>query len=1028
MHRSIGIFLVFLFLISSTIQSPLKAQSTRLANDLQHDFQVAVEFFNSNRFIASQQILNALNSKELSDALKRDVDFYLAITALKLDTKEAFYLADNFKKSHRVYSKMAELDLLLADYQFEHHRFIQALPLYKSIPIKELNQSDKDKYNFRLGYCYFFNNQFDKANIFLYKVKDSKSKYAAAANYYYGHIAYQEKKYATALKAFKQIENHSLFKDIVPYYIVQIAFNQGQYQYVADEAPALFKKVSDKRKPEIAQVLGISLFSLREYSKAIEYLEYYHQEAASDFTRTDYYQLAFAYMKSQKFQQAILYFEKLKIQEDALSQNAFYNVGACYLQMGQKQFAGEAFYRAYQLDFDRRLQEDAMFNFAKVSYELSNDPYNKAIKALLGFISKYPGSERIEEANGYLVNLFLSAKNYKGALAEIELIPNKNNQLLEAYQRITYNRAIELFRDQNYRLALELLNKSVAYNYDKLTHVKANYWLAESYYHLRNYRRAIQILEDLKRNSFSRQLVNYNLIDYTLGYAYFQMDDFAKARPYYNQYIQNSRAGEPKLLDSYLRLADIYFIGKDFENAIANYEKAERISPDYLPYAEYQKAQAYGGKGNFTEKISVLREFTEMGRNFDLTDDALAELGATYLIISHEAEAIQAFSELIKRFPNSPFYRIALLKTGLAYYNLDYRNDALRNLKMVVERFPGTQESSEALVIIRNIYVESNTADEFFAYVKDLPEARVSSSEQDAIMFKTSENVYMKGDCKSAITGFSEYIQKFPGGISIVSARYYRAECLLKANQQSQAAADYLFVIENPNTIFNESALAKLAFVYRNDNQFRKALNAYTELYRMASNNKNRIIAREGQLESFYQLNMHDSTMLVAQEIMRSPDLDEQNYKQAHLYLARAASKTNQMAIAQREYKIVENLLGGNASAEAKYNLSLIQYQLGDYKLAEKMVFELINDYGSYDYWIAKGFILLADVYVKYGNTFQAKHTLQSIIDNQSDTDLIEEAMKKKKAITELEYIEELEKRTEHSQADTIRLEGILIK
>lgn len=1028
MRKSSGLFLFVLFLISSTIQSPIKAQSTGLAGVMQHDFQIAVEFFNSNRFIASQQVLNTLHSEELPEALKRDVDFYLAMTALKLDTKEAFYLADNFKKNYRVYSKMAILDLLLADYQFVHNRFLQALPLYESIPINELNQSDKDKFNFRLGYCYFFNNQFDKANIYLYKVKDSKSEYAATANYYYAHMAYQEKKYATALKAFKQIENHSSFMDIVPYYIVQIAFNQGQYQYVAEEAPALFQKVSDKRKPEIAQVLGISLFSLKEYGKAIEYLEYYHQEAAADFTRTDYYQLAFAYMKSQKFQQAILYFEKLKIEDDALSQNAFYNVGACYLQMDQKQFAGEAFYRAYQLDFDKRLQEDAMFNFAKVSFELSNDPYNKAIKALLGFITKYPDSERIAEANGYLLNLFLSAKNYKGALAEIELIPTKNNQLLEAYQKITYNRAIELFRDQNYRQALELLNKSVSYNYDKLTNVKANYWRAETYYQLKNYKNAILILEDLKRNSFSRQLVNYNLIDYTLGYAYFQMDDFEKAKPCFNQYIQNSRAGEPRLLDSYLRIADIYFIGKEFKMAIASYEKAEKISSNYLPYAVYQKAQAYGGTGNFTEKIRVLKEFTEMGQIFDLTDDALAELGATYLIISHEAEAIQVFTALIKRFPNSPFYRMALLKTGLAYYNLDYRNDALRNLKMVVERFPGTQESKEALVIIRNIYVESNTTDEFFVYVKDLPEARVSSSEQDAIMFKAAENVYMKGDCKSAITGFSEYIQKFPGGISIVSAHYYRAECLLKANLQNQAATDYLYVIENSNTIFNESALSKLAFIYRNSNQYRNALNTYSELYKIASNNKNRIIAREGQLESYYQLNMHDSTMLVAQEILRSPNLDEQNYKQAHLYLARAASKMNQTAIAQREYKIVENLLGGNASAEAKYNLALIQYQLGDYKLAEKMVFELINDYGSYDYWISKGFILLADVYVRYGNTFQAKHTLQSIIDNQTDAELIEEALKKKKAIIELEYIEELEKKNEHSPADTIRLEGILIQ
>ena len=188
------------------------------------------------------------------------------------------------------------------------------------------------------------------------------------------------------------------------------------------------------------------------------------------------------------------------------------------------------------------------------------------------------------------------------------------------------------------------------------------------------------------------------------------------------------------------------------------------------------------------------------------------------------------------------------------------------------------------------------------------------------------------------------------------------------------------------------------------------------------------MIARDGQLESYHQLNMHDSTIFVAQQILRSPDADEQSFKRAHFYLANAAFKIKQMALAQREYKIVEALLGGRASAEAKYYLALIQYQLGDYKNAEKMIFELINDYGSYDYWVAKGFILLADVYVKYGNTFQAKHTLQSIIDNQSNAELINLAKKKKEAILELEYLEELEKQNSAIPADTIRLDNNFIQ
>ncbi|MDA3906924.1 MAG: tetratricopeptide repeat protein [Bacteroidales bacterium] len=1003
------------------------AQTFGLKSDHKSDLHQAIELYKNNRFLAAQKLFSILQTKPLNDAsFERDVDFYSVLTALKLDAKDASNLADEFKKKYSGYSQIAMLEILLADYQFERHYYRQALPLYKSIQIYGLTQSDKDRYNFRLGYCYFFTNQFDKANIYLYNVKDNKSIYSPSATYYYGHIAYQENNYTTALKAFKQIEDNPMFKDIAPYYIVQIAFKQEQYRQVAKDAPGLYNTVSNKRKPEIAQVLGVSLFNLEEYSKAIEYLEFYRKDAGAKFSRADYYQLAFAYMQSKEYQQAIRYFEKIEFQDDALSQNAFYNVGICYLKMNQKQYSGEAFYRACQLTYDNILQEDAMFNFAKISYELSNDPYNKAIKALLEFMTNYPDSERIGEANEYLVNLFLSANNHRGALEEIERIPNKNHQLLAAYQSITYNRAIELFREENYTETRALLEKSANYKYDKLLQLKAKYWLAETYFQLRNYQKAAQILEELKGNPLASQLENNKFINYNIAHAYFQINEFERAKPFFIKYIQNSSAINQRVIDSYLRIADIYFLQKDFPQAIINYEKAESISPNYLLYAVYQKAQAYGGNGDFEEKVRVLNAFIQTGRDFDLSDDAYAELGTTYLLMGRESEAIQTFNNLISRFPNSIFYRMALLKTGIAYYNLDNRTEALRNLKKVAERFLGTQESKEALVIIKNIYVESNTTQEYFIYAKNLPDAQVSSSEQDVIMYRAAENVYIKGDCESALKGFSQYIQKFPTGSYAINAYFYRAECLLKANLISQAKEDYKIVANNPNALYYESALSKLALIFRNEKSFQNALGAYTKLYKIASSDKNREFALEGQLESYHQLKKHDSTMIVAQQILRSPDADEQSYKRAHLYLAKAAFETNQIATAQHEYKIVEGLLGGRASAEAKYHLALIQYQLSDYKLAEKMIFELINDYGSYDYWIGKGFILLADIYVKYGNTFQAKHTLQSIIDNQTDKELINTAIQKKQAILELEYLKELDKQNDARLEDTISSGGNL--
>lgn len=51
------------------------------------------------------------------------------------------------------------------------------------------------------------------------------------------------------------------------------------------------------------------------------------------------------------------------------------------------------------------------------------------------------------------------------------------------------------------------------------------------------------------------------------------------------------------------------------------------------------------------------------------------------------------------------------------------------------------------------------------------------------------------------------------------------------------------------------------------------------------------------------------------------------------------------------------------------------------------MCFDLAKDMPNYDYWVAKTYILLADNYVRLKDNFQAKATLQSIIDNYKGKD-----------------------------------------
>jgi hypothetical protein len=103
------------------------------------------------------------------------------------------------------------------------------------------------------------------------------------------------------------------------------------------------------------------------------------------------------------------------------------------------------------------------------------------------------------------------------------------------------------------------------------------------------------------------------------------------------------------------------------------------------------------------------------------------------------------------------------------------------------------------------------------------------------------------------------------------------------------------------------------------------------------------------------------------------------------------------------EYQYVLKETKNVIAAEAKFNIALIQSQKKDLKKSKKTIFELADNFSAYEYWVAKGYILLADIYLIEKDNFQAKATLQSIIENYEGADLKQIAIDKMKAIIDAE-------------------------
>ena len=87
--------------------------------------------------------------------------------------------------------------------------------------------------------------------------------------------------------------------------------------------------------------------------------------------------------------------------------------------------------------------------------------------------------------------------------------------------------------------------------------------------------------------------------------------------------------------------------------------------------------------------------------------------------------------------------------------------------------------------------------------------------------------------------------------------------------------------------------------------------------------------------------------------------------------------------------------LRDETTAELSYLKALLLYEEGNYTESEAALYFLLQNFGSFGEWRARGFILLGDVYVSIDDPFQAKATWQSVIDHHKGADLVAIAQKK---------------------------------
>ncbi|MCA1763533.1 MAG: tetratricopeptide repeat protein [Cryomorphaceae bacterium] len=948
--------------------------------------------------------------------------YYRAQSAMELFHKDSEYLMEHFVLNYPESMWYEDAVLDLGNYNFNRRDYDDALRWLNEIDERDLNVLQKQDVQFKKGFSAFELEKFEESKRAFYELKDQEGDYRGTANYYYGHIAYTEGNYQTAYESFQEAGKTEDFKAVVPYYITQIYHFQEKYDELIAYATPLIENEETIRKEEMAHLLGDAHFKKENYEDALPYLEMY-MERTPNPDPEEAYQMAYAYYRSSEYAKSIDYFAKAaKSEKSALVQIATYQMADAYVQLDEKKFAQNAFKVASQMYDDTDITEDALFNYAKLAYELSYDPFHEAIKAFEKYLDTYPDSSRKDEAFEFLLNVHLATRNYSAALDAMDNMKTMNAATRGRYQECAYNYAVENMNKRKNDLAFQYFKESKKYPQNPKLVAQADYWMGDIHYKNGEFTKAVDAYESFLSNSAAYQTPYYNLANYNMGYCQFKAEDYEASLTSFRKFITGTNVDEKRKTDAHLRIGDLQLVRKNYDQAVESYQEALDLGETNADYALFQMAQARGYQEKHGAKIGYLNELFDRFPQTSLAAVGKYELGDSYFSENKLDQALGAFNSVVSDYPESPYRKKALLKRGLVQYRLGKYDDAIATYKSVVSDYGVDSESSEAIATLKSIYLDLGKVDEFTSWLNEVPDYEVSPSEMDSLSYQSAENAVASGDCDKAIPAFQNYLESYPNGLFAINANYYIADCAYRKNNFPLAIEGFEFVAEKRANQFSEPALLGAASIRYSQENYEKALGHYKQLKDVASFESNVLEAEIGIMRCAYELGNYEEALLAGDVVISASNTPGEIDLEAKLLKAEVLLVQEKLDEAETLFDELSQNKNSKEGAESQYRLAEIAFKQESLTVAEDRIFTVVQEFPSYDFWKIKAFLLLADVYRDRDDFFQSRATLESIVNNVSDSTFVNAAREKLSELDRLEN-EAIQKGDSTALGDTLDYE-----
>lgn len=968
-------FLLTLLLLLCNTTYFLFAQS----NVGEANYATAVELFEQEKFAAAKTLFEQYLNQHVGTIEQSNYELiraysYLSLSALYLKNPDFEYYISHFTEKFPQHPIALDTYTKVGNYFFQQGDYAQAGKFLRKINLRKPTKNNVEII-YQLAYSSLMTKDEREANRLFNLIKGGEHEYAYLSSYYAGYIEYNRGEYQAALTDLLKAIYDKSIKEEAEALLVATYYKQKRYQ----DAVNYILKNNKTGSPVFDLLLADSYFMLGDSTLALAHFERYIKNTNQKQTnRNLLYKVATAYTSSyiNKLPLAAYYFSKVADNTDSLAQVGAYQLGITYLRLKDKNAAINAFDKCRKLYFEKELQKSAAFNYIKLNFEVDNA--QNALEGCQFYEKNFSKNDSLIRVINTMKNeAYLNTNNATVAIQYIEQMKEKDQKAQLAYQRITFNRAVGLFNNKEYIQAKSFLTKSLIYPHHSELVSSTYFMLGEIYVLLNKPDLAIENYQKVGKNPQYQDEIPLGL-----GFAHFQKENYPNTIYFLNQYLGKQNAKHP--IEAHTRLADAYFKQKDYANALKNYELALQSGSTDFPYSRYQRALCLMELKRTSEAEDLLDVFTIQHATHPLIDWANFQKAIIHYNNSRRDLAINVLGQIIDKKQETKILPYALLKRGDIYVETAVMNRAINDYKTLIKKFPSTGASEQALQRLQDLQMRGLPIPDYnhLLSINIRPQAGNPLAADFALK---NANTYLDdGDYKSAIGALSTFLQGAPKSEATDEAEYLLGVCYLNLGNTDKA-----------NTYFERSGLKKgllksaqidlqVGFYQNAISKYEKVLKEYTE-------EDEKREAKTGIIKAYFSLKNYEKVMYYLDELKN----DAASQPVVNLHFGKIYLAQEQYEEALKAFnKVIESTTEIYA-AEAQYQIGLIHRIQGDYAGSNDALLKIKEKYETYTLWVYESLFLMAENYLSLDNMFQAKATIQWIIDNSQEVKIVNRAKEK---------------------------------